>query len=306
VYKTLKSQGGRKIYPLNLEGLEGKRIFMPKFDKYGKNMLDADGNQIMDVLTIGKKADGGIGVIDGIIMPPPDSSSISQELIDDLQLAHGIKRSLEDVQKQAIDIVATPLIWSAQSIGGTPPMPGRSTQQQINTGIDREYAEQYRKAAIYDLANREANPTMRGVEPTPDVIDRTLAFMVHLGGDQESLKKLELQTTELAKDLNAVPPKTKEPKFQQDYANFCADAHQHVAAYHQLQENRFRQLADSNKLMNDPEYWKKCAELAEKLKNRSLEDARVNQAIGESLGKNAQKTRAKPVVKTPQRSPTNT
>jgi hypothetical protein len=300
VYKTLKSQGGRKIYPLNLEGLEGKRIFMPKFDKYGKNMLDTDGNQIMDVLTIGRKADGGIGVIDGIIMPPPDSSSISQELIDDLREVHGRKRSLEDVQKQAVDIVATPLISSAQSIGGTPPMPGRSTQQQINTGIDREYAEQYRKAATYDLENRVTNPTMRGVESI--TINNTMDFMMHLGGDKTKLDHLLRTGSALAETMKE--NKSKTPQFQQDYANFCAEAHRHVAAYHQLQENRFRQLADSNKLMNDPEYWKKCANLAEKLKKMSLNDARVNQLIATRQTKQNIGPK-KPLVKTPQRSPTN-
>jgi hypothetical protein len=165
---------------------------------------------------------------------------------------------------------------------------GRDIKQALETRESRNefvsYAVQYRNAARNDLENRAANPTMPGVEPTPHVIDRTLAFMVHLGGNKESLEKLELQTTELAKGLNAVPPKTKEPKFQQEYANFCAEAHQHVAAYHALQENRFRALVEIDKQPGGSLYWQECAHVAANLKEQSLKDAEINRSIGKAFG----------------------
>jgi hypothetical protein len=157
------------------------------------------------------------------------------------------------------------------------------------------YTDQYLSAANSDLKNRETNPTMPGVTATPEIIDRTLAFMVHLGGEKKRLSGLEKEAIALSTALQDGSA-AKSSKFQQDYANFCASAHENVAAYHGAQQKYFLELAANDKNPGGADYWKQCAQTAGKLKDISIKDAENNRTIGQIWGKQQELSQAKPVV----------
>ncbi|MGV2432346.1 MAG UNVERIFIED_CONTAM: hypothetical protein LVQ98_03025 [Rickettsiaceae bacterium] len=110
----------RRIYNIDLTNLKGKIVLWPKFDENGHNLRGKDGKQMYDWTKIGN--DGK--VVDGIILPPKDRSSMPDNLITDLREAHQEKLKQ---RAQQIGINARKDLTPGQ----TPPVPDRANKPHI-------------------------------------------------------------------------------------------------------------------------------------------------------------------------------